>query len=279
MSRVLGSGEDRQNAQFQQIKPALSPWAEVLAADAREREKVGEANISLNSFARGMARIAREENEWAGLPVPLMGERMVIEKSYTYADIQESVNRITKPPADGVHVCSNDDVNEETALRNQWWSDRLRSDIYIWQEGKQFLWGRKAGLNHIATDLTTLGCADAWTLETEFRAMETLRTLVPHRQFRQYLLTGCFMESSQRSGVHYLFRRLRPTVAISSSTGELRILCALCLHPVAYYEGSWAGAQCPTDDVIGHLMLMRGDEHMLWKRANQHPAIRPESGL
>jgi hypothetical protein len=36
---------------------------------------------------------------------------------------------------------------------------------------------------------------------------------------------------------------------------------------------------CPTDDVIAHLMLMRGDEALLWRKANQHPSWVPESGI
>jgi hypothetical protein len=36
---------------------------------------------------------------------------------------------------------------------------------------------------------------------------------------------------------------------------------------------------CPTDDVIAHLALMRGDEAMFWRRCNQHPPYRPEAGL
>ena len=57
------------------------------------------------------------------------------------------------------------------------------------------------------------------------------------------------------------------------------MLCAPCLHPIAYYDGSWAGAMCPTDDVIAHLALMRGDEHMFWRRANQHAPWRREAGV
>jgi hypothetical protein len=47
----------------------------------------------------------------------------------------------------------------------------------------------------------------------------------------------------------------------------------------AYYAGSWGGAMCPTDDVIAHLTLMRGDEPMFWRRSNQHHPKRHESGL
>lgn len=45
------------------------------------------------------------------------------------------------------------------------------------------------------------------------------------------------------------------------------------------YGGTHAGAMCPTDDVLAHLLLMRGDERLFWSRANQHPANRPEAGL
>ena len=86
---------------------------------------------------------------------------------------------------------------------------------------------------------------------------------------------------------------MKPTVALGHSGGwrgylakergrpydDTNILCAMCLHPIGYYAGSWAGAMCPTDDVLAHLMLMRGDEKMFWRRANQHAAYLPEAGL
>lgn len=109
--------------------------------------------------------------------------------------------------------------------------------------------------------------------------MATLQSLVTPRVFRMYLMTGSFLESSTRSKVMYIFRRLKPTIAMSGRTGQLRILASLCMHPIAYYEGSWAGAMCPTDDVLSHLMLMRGDEALYWKRANHHHASRPEAGI
>jgi hypothetical protein len=107
--------------------------------------------------------------------------------------------------------------------------------------------------------------------------------MLSHHNFRQYMLTGMFLEKSKRSGVIYMFRRLKPTVAIAASPGiesdHMRILACLCAHPIAYYAGSWAGAMVPTDDVIAHLAMMRGDERMFWARCNQHPPHRPEAGL
>lgn len=105
--------------------------------------------------------------------------------------------------------------------------------------------------------------------------MDRLQTLIKPHLWNAYALTGSFLETSTRSGITYLFRRCRPTIAISSR----RVLCTLCLHPIGYYSESHAGSLCPTDDAIAHLLMMRADEHLFWRRANQHAPFRPESGL
>ena len=172
--------------------------------------------------------------------------------------------------------------DEGATIINQWWSRQDRCVILMWREASGKIdWGRIPAFHSLDYNIRTLMCSDVWGIEQESNATQTLATLVSHRQFRQYMLTGMFLESSKRSKVSYIFRRLKPTVAIASDKAKdrLRILCCLCMHPIAFYDGSWAGAMCPTDDVIAHLMLMRGDEPMFWKRSNQHPPYRPESGL
>ena len=227
-----------------------------------------------------MRRLAAERNEWAGMPLPLTGETLIVEKSYPFAAaFNGDINRVMARGESSIRVCRTEDVDETTFLRNSFWSSRWHAEISIWEVGGKIKWGPTSMMHGFRYTLGTLGCSDAWRLETEFTAMAKLRELVSFRAFRQYLLTGTFLETSKRSHVVYMFRRLRPTVAMHSVNEQMKILCALCLHPIAYYSGSWAGAMCPTDDVIAHLMLMRGDEHMFWKRANQHPAYRPEAGL
>lgn len=205
--------------------------------------------------------------------MPIEGQPLVIEKNYPNA---EGLSKIGAAE-------TNDEQDSEYAgwtMRSCFWSWHRRSDVHVFQspEGK-ITWGLVPSIHSLDLQLGTLGASDAWSLETESTALQTLAGMLRHRQFRQYLLTGSFLERSQRSGVHYLFRKLRPTLAFSSRGDQMRILCALCLHPIAYYSGSWAGAMCPTDDVIAHLALMRGDEHMFWKRANQHPSWRKEAGI
>ena len=201
--------------------------------------------------------------------MPLDDQTLVVEPRYPNAELLSAI----APEPDGA-------VPDDVTVRNVFYSWRWKCDIAIWDDDGRIQWGRIPKVHHLSNDLQTLGCADAWGIEQESRALQTLGTLVAHRQFKQYLLTGMFLESSARSGVVYLFRRLKPTVALTMNKGKnIEVLCALCLHPIAYYRDSWAGAMCPTDDVIAHLMLMRGDEVMFWRRASQHPAYRPEAGL
>lgn len=218
-----------------------------------------------------MRNALREESakrDWyAGIPMPLDNEALVIEPSYPFADMLKADAPTVAPEDVGL------------TLRSQFWSSHRMADILIIEEQGRISYGIKTGIHHFKFDVGTMGCADAWGIEQESAALSTLAGLLPHHAFKRYLLTGMFLESSERSGVTYCFRRLRPTVAISVVTGESRILCALCLHPIAYYSGTWAGAMCPTDDVIAHLMLMRGDERLFWARANQHHPMRPEAGL
>lgn len=218
-----------------------------------------------------LAEIAATRGDWAGIPMPMDGAPLIIEPTYPKAAELMAIGR-----ADTA-------VSREAdyTVVNQWYSVRRQREVVIFRDGTGKLdWGLHGAVHHGALELATLGASDAWGIEQEARAVQLLGSMLRHRQFKQYLLAGMFMERSPRSGVHYLFRKLRPTLAISDKRGgELRILCALCLHPIAYYEGSWAGGMCPTDDVVAHLALMRGDEHMLWRRANQHPPYRPEAGL
>lgn len=202
--------------------------------------------------------------------MPLDGHRLIIEPTYPNAEKLMSIG-------------ARDHEDDGWSLVNIWHSRRLRCDIAILRspEGK-VSHAKVPAFHHISHDLQTLGASDAWGLEQEQRALRLLGDMVRHRQMKQYILTGMFLETSRRSGVTYLFRRLKPTIACAPGrdpSDSMRILAALCMHPIAYYADSWAGAMCPTDDVIAHLSLMRADEHMFWKRSNQHAPYRPEAGL
>lgn len=205
--------------------------------------------------------------------MPLDTNRLIVEPTYPKAKALMSIGRKEIS-----------DEDKGWSLVNQWYSHRHRADIVIMRDpAGKIMHGKLPAFHHISHDLQTLGASIAWGLEQEQRALQTLGEMIRYHQMKQYVLTGMFLESSKRSGVTYLFRRLKPTVACAPDRGDpnasMRILACLCMHPIAYYADSWAGAMCPTDDVIAHLALMRGDEAMFWKRSNQHPPYRPEAGL
>ena len=244
--------------------PAPSRLDAALAASRTTLEAVD----GMAGLRNALRHLAKERSEWAGIPMLLTGAQLVVEPSYPYAkDLGEFGAPAADPDAPDVK------------LRNTFWSWRYRMPVHVWEQDGKIEWGPATAHQPINLLLSTLGASDAWGVEQEARAVNTLGTLVRHRQLKQYLLTGMFMEKSERSGVHYLFRRLRPTLAISTKGEAPRILAALCLHPIAYYAGSFAGAMTPTDDVVAHLMLARGDEHLFWRRANQHAPHTREAAL
>lgn len=223
----------------------------------------------LREFLR---HVAKEKGFYAGVPMPLENETLVIHPSYNeFKGLDAIYDRKEKAA---------DPEMESIKIRNRFWSDKLKSDVIVveYPDGK-ITFGVEPGVHHLTQDLQTLGCADAWGYEQETKAMELLQKLASARQMRQYVMTGMFIETSKRSGVSYIFRKLKPTVAIKEKKGKMHILAALCMHPIAHYSGSWAGAMCPSDDVVAHLMMMRSDEHMYWRISNQHAPWRAEAGL
>lgn len=213
--------------------------------------------------SKALVQIATEREEWAGIPVPLPDTPMVLEPRYPHRF------DFTKPSEDN------------TKIYNMWHSKRLRADVCVIDDGEGKRTAAFLANNTVGKMLHTIGASVAWPLEAEKKAIMKLADMVSNHAFLSYMLTGTFIETSKRSKVSYIFRKLRPTVAIRPDIdGEsMRILCTLCLHPVGYYAGTWAGVMCPTDDVIAHLSMMRGDEAKFWANANQHQSDQPESGL
>lgn len=214
-----------------------------------------------------LKQIGEEREHWAGVPMPLEDLPLHVHPRYPMAEGLMSIGRTSS------------DEPDDFKIRNQFWSSYYRTTVVVVEHKGRIRAVPAHPANNVDQLINTIGASDAWGIEQESKALQLLATLVRHHTFKHYLLTGCFLESSTRSGVTYVFRKLRPTLALSARTGRMRILAALCSHPIAHYEGSWGGAMCPTDDVVAHLMMMRGDEHLFWKRSNQHPAWLPQAGV
>lgn len=227
---------------------------------------------------------AEQRNEWCGVPLPIPGFRLVVEDRNPWSpmveQLQAAADKGTTPDPDA-RVCTSEDAAWVPV--NSWWSRRQRRTVGICRHaetGKYTTFGDSYDYARKGTLLfDTLRASHVWPLDAEIKAMETLSEHLrarPHL-FDAYICTGTFLETSKRSGLTYIFRRCRPTLVYNAE--RQRFICALCLHPIAYYADTHAGSMVPTDDIIAHLLLMRADEPLLWRRANQHPVDRPEAGI
>ena len=221
--------------------------------------------------------------------------RIQMAPGHRYQNLNGKVLNPDDPPSREIdRECSPEDVGERQRVRNQWWSHRLRTTMWM-------VWHGEPGDSDFNVELARMPWSiqmephlrfnmmldtmdagqQAWSADAELLAMEGLQSMVEPGQFDAYVLTGMFMERSRRSQAIYIFRKCRPTVVMLPSRNRETWgpACALCLHPIAFYTKTFAGGMVPTDDVIAHLSLMRADEHRYWRLANQHPIDRKEAGI
>jgi hypothetical protein len=241
-----------------------------------------EPPLTWRDVAYGLTALAKEKGEWAGIPIPLGDLALRVERRYPWKGIEELA---TRDESLVIRHCSTTDVDELSHIRNHWYSRQRDAEVWLYcKEGNPrtqlLLEPRTPAAQRMTFWIRTLMATDAWDFQAEARAVEKLAGLVKPHTLTHYLFTGSFLETSPRSGVTYLFRRLRPTLALRPGPKDLlHCLAALCLHPIAYYANSWAGCMVPTDDVLAHLMLMRADEHAFWKHSEQHNIDEPEAGI
>lgn len=215
--------------------------------------------------------IAKEKGLWAGIPSPVPGTHLRVEKTFPGREILEAANLVNEEKSE----------DEKIKIRNVFWCMHWKSNIIVIEQEGRIFHRKLPGFHSLDKLINTLEASIAWDLSAETKAIELLADLLTDDQLRSYFLAGVFLEKSKKSGVTYMFRKLRPTVALAAGRKNegMRIICTLCMHPIAYYADSWAGAMVPTDDVIAHLMLMRTDERKFWARSVQHAAYEPESGI
>lgn len=224
--------------------------------------------------------IAARSGEWGGAPIPVDHVSLRLEPRYPY----QRLNGVRLVDGEVVSDAVSRD-EEDYHVVNRWHCFHRGSEVVICRDAdglsRGYLIPDGAG-RRLEYWLNTLGVASqhAWDIDVESRAVEKLASLVNPHALHCYQLAGGFLETSRKSHVTYLFRKLRPTLALRPDRRDnMQVIAVLCMHPLGYYADSWAGVMCPTDDVIAHLMLMRGDEHRFWKKSNHHPMSAASAGI
>ena len=239
-----------------------------------------------------MAELQYIMNKWAakqgwpyGMPLPALGpstNRLVIAKRAPMGDREVPI--LSMPEMLGQYVPRELREEKQVKLINTWFNKQGEIVAIVEREGKReacYL-GNHPIAGRLTMILETMGTRTGGvSAKAEAKALMNLADRLTEAQADSYVINGCFLETSPRSHVHYLFRKGLPTLALGESRDgkNIRFLAGLCLHPLAYYEDTFCGSMAPSDDVLAHLLLMRADEHRFWKESNQHPIWDPRSGV
>lgn len=237
-------------------------------------------SLTLKELFAVTNELATESGEWCGAPMPIESFPLSIAKGYEFAKL------------DGFQFSEDQPETEKDTFAdlgitvvNSWYCMRRGVTVFVLDvNGRRQSLIEYDAINRLAgglkRHLAGFEVACVMDCEAELMAMEKLGQMVPSHLFTAYVLYGMLIETSKKSGVTYIFRKNRPTIAMRPGLdGQMRILACLCLHGLGYYEGTHLGVLAPTDDVISHLIMMRAKEHFYWRKANQHPAWAWQSGL
>ncbi len=222
-----------------------------------------------------MQELAAERGHLFGYPLPDDRHKLVLAKRFPLQNMQGCSFADEGPRPNYA------DMNDEQIEFINSWETPTGTVVMFREDGKvkHVKIREYRELSAWEMKINTIGAAQNLSPFAEAKAMEKLQSMLSETMFTSYVMTGMFLETSKRSNVSYLFSRLRPTIAMSNWNGKTTPMVALCLHSIGYYARTFCGVMCPTDDVISHLTLMRGDEHMFWRQSTHHKLEWATSGV
>jgi hypothetical protein len=268
----------------QELRDAIEEYITLMAFHVTQGR-----TVTYDDTYEGVNRIAEEHDFLSGVPIPIVGTEnnpdLVMASGVPLAEIFHMAQEHRRAEAAPRTEMERHLRERHIRVRNSWHVlgdgsvsiiDAEGGSPVAWRE-----WDAGMRLRKMVRGMMVRQDAHQ-TAEAEFKALESLKQRVNEHQFNCYVLSGMFIEKSKRSGVYYYFRKGLPTLAIShngayANTGK--VLCALCLHPMGFYQGTHCGLMCPTDEVISHLLWMRSDEHGFWKKSGQWSAEDTRSGI
>jgi hypothetical protein len=259
----------------------LSQKVQLLVLELAEKMQSGEVTMTWEDLQNAINQLALEnQGTEYGLPLPslsAMDRPMVVAKGVPLRHVIEQSARTELE----------EELSHKIKVRNSW-SKLGDAEIAIieTEEGPFALPRYHAGWRlQKLLDTSMIRSGTTQTAEAELRAMDSLKLRINKRQWESYVLSGMFPERSEKSDLHYFFRKGYPTIVASYHEGikpgfqEGHVLACLCLHPIGYYQQTYCGLMCPTDEVICHLLLMRADERKYWSQCGQWSAHDPRSGI
>jgi hypothetical protein len=261
----------------QELSDAVQSYLSLVLADA---QRLGEQTVSRDEILEHLSVIAEEHGYPYGLPLPEFTEKnsmhpLVLARGVPMRGIFE-VNQ-------GFTEMQQELTQRKIKVRNSWTTLGDQTVCVVDTTEGPMAWPRPHAGERLRKfmETTLTRAASAASAEAEMKAMESLKKRLGVGPWASYVLNGAFGEASERSGIHYIFRKGLPVLAVSFRTPNQggRVLAALCLHPMGYFRGTFAGVMTPTDEVIAQLLMMRANEHKFWAKSGQWPVTDSRSGV
>lgn len=246
--------------------------------------------LTWEDVRNGIARLCEERGWHHGVPIMSTtdtGRSLVLARGCPMADKLGHDVPIDITGAPYVHVCRTEDIQEDGGpyFVNEWIPSPRRVVSYR-EKGKAKRMFIDLAEDRFQMYVKSLLCqAGAVDVMAEIKALAALTKRITKTQWECYMLGNAFPETSSRSGVTYIFRKGRPTIAMRcvrrpDGSGEDRhFLAALCSHPLGWYSSTHVGCYPPTDEVVANLLQMRADEHCFWKKSIQYGLQQVEAGI
>lgn len=222
-------------------------------------------------------QIAQEAGLPCGFPLSvLLSKEIYLDPAYVDA-LLESVGRESEL------VDSSESEDDEWVFHRAWTLSRpWRGQwgfVEIWRNRRTGMFEkdfheRDPWVSRLNFTTRTVAAHLAYgNMEAELKARQKLEGMLSVKQMKSWVLTESFYEKG-RSGMVYFLRKNRPTIACrtdstSKEDGGVIPICALCLHAIGGISNSGAGVLPPSDDLITHLAMIRANEHLFWRKANQ----------
>ena len=225
-------------------------------------------------FANRLAQAAWEKGDYASVPIP-RGDDQTIELATrvgTYGKLIDSMPSFHKaidakhaPPSERCHR----NVLPHKGIVLIHWRD---------DDGKWHIFGDSIIGQRLELQLEALTTVRSVGADAERIARANLLTHLSEQQQDDVLLTNTFGERGA-SGHFYVIRASRPTIVFQRRPDTDHPIAALCTHPLGYYTGTHVGVLAPSDEMLATILMVRADEHYLWRKANQLNVHDPLAGL
>lgn len=104
---------------------------------------------------------------------------------------------------------------DDRKIRNIFHIKKLRKTVYVYEEDDKIKHASVVNSNSAFRSIRTIGTSLAWDIDAEEKALQKLKGMLTEHAYKCYVLTGSFVETSKRSNLVYVFRKLKPTIALS----------------------------------------------------------------